>query len=146
MFSCVLHFVLHHDFAKNKTYKKIHKNLKPNKWNQSLQHGKKKKNHFHLFKGCSIDYICQAQVFKPVVIVIIIKKNYTLTGHFIRTPFCLQNCLNSSWHRFNKVLETFLTDFGPYWHDSMTMNSLSCSSNQSEMIWALWYGALSCWK
>ena len=47
---------------------------------------------------------------------------YTLTGHFIRytllvpgwTPFCLQNCLNPSWHRFNKVLETFLREFGPY--------------------------------
>ncbi len=109
---------------------------------------------------------------------------YTLTGHFIRytllvpgwTPFCLQNCLNYSWHRFNKVLETFLRDFGPYWHDSITqllyicwlhihdanlrsttsqrcsiglrsgdcgghlskVNSLSCSRNQSEMIWALW--------
>ncbi len=25
-------------------------------------------------------------------------------------------------------------------------NSLSCSRNQSEMIWALWHGALSCWK
>ncbi len=44
--------------------------------------------------------------------------------HFIRytllvpgwTPFCL----NSLWHRFNKVLETFLRDFGPYWHDSIT--------------------------
>ncbi len=51
----------------------------------------------------------------------------TLTGHFIRftllvpgwTPFCLQNCLHSSWHRFNKVLETFLRDFGPYWHNSV---------------------------
>ncbi len=100
------------------------------------------------------------------------------------TPFCLQNCLNSLWHRFNKVLETFLRDFGPYWHDSITqllqicrlhihddnlsfhhipkvlywieiwwcgghlskVNSLSCSRNQSEMIWALWHGALSCWK
>jgi len=47
---------------------------------------------------------------------------YTLTGHFIRypmlvtgwTPFCLRNCLNSSWHRFNKVLEAFLREFGPY--------------------------------
>ncbi len=47
---------------------------------------------------------------------------HTLTCHFIRytllvmgwTPFCLQNCLNSSWHKFNKVLETFLGDFGPY--------------------------------
>ncbi len=53
---------------------------------------------------------------------------YSLTGHFIRytslepgwTHFCLQNCLNSSWHRFNKVLETFLRDFGPYLHDSIT--------------------------
>ncbi len=53
---------------------------------------------------------------------------HTLTGNFIRytllvpgwTPLCLQNCLNSSWHRFNKVLETFFRDFGPYWHDSIT--------------------------
>ncbi len=53
---------------------------------------------------------------------------HTLIGHFIRytllvpgwTHFCLQNCLNSSWHRFNKVLETFLRDFGSYWHDSIT--------------------------
>ncbi len=117
---------------------------------------------------------------------------HTLTGHFIRytllvlgwTPFCLQNCLNSSWHRFNKVLETFLRDVGAYRHDIITqllqicrlhihdvnlpfhhipkvlywlrsgdcgghlskVNSLSCSRNQSEMIWALWHGALSCWK
>ncbi len=109
---------------------------------------------------------------------------HTHTFHFIRytllvrvwTPFCLQNCLNSSWHRFNKVLETFLRDFGPYCHDRITqllqicrlhihdvnlsfhhipnvlywlrsgdcgghlskVNSLSCSRNQSEMIWALW--------
>lgn len=27
---------------------------------------------------------------------------------------CLQNCLNSSWHSFNEVLETFLWDVGPY--------------------------------
>ncbi len=26
------------------------------------------------------------------------------------------------------------------------VNSLSCSRNPSEMIWALWHGALSCWK
>ncbi len=32
----------------------------------------------------------------------------------------LSSELNSSWHRFNKVLETFLRDFGPYWHDSIT--------------------------
>ncbi len=55
-------------------------------------------------------------------------EGYTLTGRFIRytllvqdwTSFCLQNCLNYSWHRFDKVLETFLRDFGPYWHDSIT--------------------------
>ncbi len=53
---------------------------------------------------------------------------HTLTGNFIRytllvpgwTPLCLQNCLNSSWHRSNKVLETFFRDFGLYWHDSIT--------------------------
>ncbi len=56
------------------------------------------------------------------------KNIYTLTGHFIRytllvpgwTSFCLPNCLNSLWNRLNKVLETFLRDFGPYWHDSIT--------------------------
>ncbi len=26
------------------------------------------------------------------------------------------------------------------------VNSLSCSRNQSEMIWSLWHDALSCWK
>ena len=36
------------------------------------------------------------------------------------TPFCLQNCINSSWHTFNRVLETFLRDFSPYWHDCIT--------------------------
>ena len=36
------------------------------------------------------------------------------------TPFCLQNCLNPLWHRFNKVLETFLREFGPYWRVSIT--------------------------
>ncbi len=49
-------------------------------------------------------------------------EQHTLTCHFIRytllvpgwTPFCLQNCLNSSWHIFNKLLEIFLRDFGPY--------------------------------
>ncbi len=54
---------------------------------------------------------------------------HTLTGHFIRytllvpgwTPFCLHNYLNSSWHRFKKVLEKFLRDFYmmPYLHDGI---------------------------
>ncbi len=92
------------------------------------------------------------------------------------------NYLNSSWHRFNKVLEKFIRYFGPYWHDTLRSccrfvgcksmmlisrsttsqrcsiglrsgdcggylskeNSLTCSRNQSEMIWALWHGALYC--
>ncbi len=44
------------------------------------------------------------------------------------TSFCLQNCFKSSWHRFNKVLETFLRDFGPYWHDSITQLLQICSA------------------
>lgn len=35
------------------------------------------------------------------------------------TPFSLQSHLNSSWHRFNKLLETFLRHFGPYCHVSI---------------------------
>lgn len=30
-----------------------------------------------------------------------------------------QNCFTSLWHWFNKVLETFLRDFGQYWHDTI---------------------------
>ncbi len=117
---------------------------------------------------------------------------HTHTGHFIRytllvpgwTSFCLQNCLNSSWHRFNKVLKhsseilvhidmiashssiRFIGCTSMMWISRSTtsqscsiglrsgdcgghlskVNSLSCSRNQSEMIWALWHGALSCWK
>ncbi len=117
---------------------------------------------------------------------------HTLTGHIFRytllvpgwTHFCLQNFFNSSFHWFNKVLETFLRDLvhidmiashsccrfvgctSMMWISRSTtsqrcsiglrsgdcgghlskVNSLSCSRNQSEMIWALWHGALSCWK
>ncbi len=31
------------------------------------------------------------------------------------------------WHRFNKVLETFLRYFGSYWHDSITQLLQICS-------------------
>lgn len=49
----------------------------------------------------------------------------TLSRYFIRyilsvlgwTLFCRQSCLNSSWHIFNKVLETFLRDRS--WHDGL---------------------------
>lgn len=41
--------------------------------------------------------------------------------HFIRytflLPCCLQNGLNSSWYKFNKML-TFLSDFTQYCHDA----------------------------
>lgn len=48
----------------------------------------------------------------------------TLTWHFIKiytlempgwTPLCLHNYFSSSYHTLN----TFLIDFGPYWHDSI---------------------------
>ncbi len=80
---------------------------------------------------------------------------HTLTGHFIRytllvpgwTPFCLQNCLNSSWHRFNKMLEKMRISrsttsqrcsiglrSGDCGGHLSKVNSLSCSRNQSEMV------------
>ncbi len=73
---------------------------------------------------------------EQVKYIYIFQKNYTY-DHFIRytllvpgwTPFCLQNCLNSSWRRFNKVLETCLRDFGPYWHDSITQLLQICRLN-----------------
>ncbi len=51
------------------------------------------------------------------------KKN-TLTGYFIRytllVPGWTGPLFPSELPWFNKVLETFLRDFGPYWHDSIT--------------------------
>lgn len=48
-----------------------------------------------------------------------------VTGHFTSytlmdpLPIWLQNCLTSSWHRLNKVLETSLKRFWHrHWHDS----------------------------
>ncbi len=72
----------------------------------------------HLFKWENLhNWWLTKYFFDPLYIYI-----HTLTGHIIMytllvpgwTPFCLQNYLNSSWHRFNKVLETFLRDVGPY--------------------------------
>lgn len=42
---------------------------------------------------------------------------YTLSGHSIKynlqlkgwTPFCLQLCLNSSWHTFNTLIIVMIT-------------------------------------
>ncbi len=88
---------------------------------------------------------------------------HTLTGHFIRytllvqgwTPFCLQNCLNSLWLGFNECwkhsseilvcIDMIASRCCCGGHLSK-VNSLSYSRNQSEMIFALWHGALSCWK
>lgn len=36
------------------------------------------------------------------------------------THFCLMNCLHSSQHRFHNMLETFIRDFGPHHHNSIT--------------------------
>ncbi len=104
----------------------------------------------------------------------------TLTGHFIRytllvpgwTPFCLQNCINSSarcWKHSSEILVHIDMILSRSWcrfigctsmmriSRSTTsqrcsiglrsgdcgghlrkVNSLSCSRNQSEMIWAFW--------
>ncbi len=98
--------------------------------------------------------------------------SHTLTGHFIRytllvlgwTPFCLQNYLNSSWHRFEKVLIasrvccrfvgcTSMMQIsrsttsqrcsiglrsGDCGSHLSKVNSLSCSRNQSEMNGSSW--------
>ncbi len=86
----------------------------------------------HLFKWENLhNWWLTKYFFAPLYIYIYIyihTHTHTLTGHFIRytllvpgwTPFCLHNRLNSVWHRFNKMLDTFLRDFGPYWHDSIT--------------------------
>ncbi len=87
---------------------------------------------------------------------------HTLTGHFIRytllvpgwPPFCLQNCLNSSWQKFNKVLETFLRDFGPYWYDSIKSNQIKsnhfyCHITTAQVPWwvkFLWACSRQCRK
>ncbi len=81
----------------------------------------------HLFKWENLhNWWLTKYFFAPLYIYI--KKTHihsldTLLGTLASTgldPFCLQNCLNSSWHRFNKVLETFLRDFGLYWYDNIT--------------------------
>ncbi len=77
---------------------------------------------------CMCVCVCVRMPACVVCMYVCIQCLYTLIGHFIRytllvpgwTPFCLQNCLNSSWHRFNKVLETFLWDLCPYWHNNIT--------------------------
>jgi len=40
--------------------------------------------------------------------------------------FAFSAAFNSSWHRFNKVLETFLWDFCPYSDESVTQLLQSC--------------------
>lgn len=74
--------------------------------------------------------------------------------------FDLQDCCNSLWHRFNKVMETFLRDFAQYWNVCFTTfywtemcwdhlspaNSLPCSGNQLQLAVALRHRGLSCCK
>lgn len=53
---------------------------------------------------------------------------FTLTARSFRynlpipgwTSFFLQICIKSPWHRLKKVLEIFLRDVVPKWHDSIT--------------------------
>lgn len=66
--------------------------------------------------------------------------------------FCLQNCLNDSWHKFNQVLERVLRDFNVWWSCQTTSQRWiefgdyggrlitvnTCSGNQFAMIWTLW--------
>ena len=52
---------------------------------------------------------------------------HALTEHFIRNTIlilgraslCSQNSLNSLWHGFHKMMQTFLWDSVPCWHDCM---------------------------
>lgn len=41
-------------------------------------------------------------------------------------PLCLQNCFISLWHRFKKVLGTFLRNFGSHEHDNITQMLYIC--------------------
>ncbi len=78
----------------------------------------------HAFIAMAIKiYIAINNIIKNKCINVNVHSLATLLGTLASTgldPFCLQNCINSSWHRFNEVLETLLRDFGPYWHDSIT--------------------------
>ncbi len=101
---------------------------------------------------------------------------HTHTHTFIRytllvlgwTPFCLHNCqlrgIDSTkcWKHSSEILDwknmmwisrsttsqrcSIGLRSGDCGGHLSKVNSLSCSRNQSEMIWALWHGALSCWK
>ena len=44
--------------------------------------------------------------------VVVLRRNIPATLLGGMTPICLQNYFNSVWHRLDKVLETFLRDFG----------------------------------
>lgn len=55
---------------------------------------------------------------------------------FYESPDCLQNCLHSSCHKFNEVLDTFLRDFGSYMTSIVKFKKTVCDD----------HGALSCWK
>lgn len=59
------------------------------------------------------------------------------------TPFCFQNCLNSSWYKFNNELKAF----GPYSHDYGTQSTSTTSLLYWIEIYLLWrtfeYSALA---
>lgn len=94
----------------------------------------------------------------------------------VQTPPFALNCLNSKWHRSNKMLETILVRFWPILTSSHSWcrfvgspismhpkgallnwglvtvrqfeytNSFSHSQNQIWVVWGLWHGTLSLWK
>lgn len=79
----------------------------------------------------------------------------------------IQNCLTSSWRRFNEMPDTFFSDFGPY-SITQLLQFTGCTStmrishpnqipkvldwrsgdcgNQFGMIWASCHGVVSCWN
>lgn len=86
------------------------------------------------------------------------RTGFTFDVHFVRYTalvpcwyFYYQSCLNSLWHIFNKLRKTFLRDFGPWWHDSVTQLLHICHIHDENLpfyhipvgfyrieIWWLW--------
>jgi len=74
-------------------------------------------------------FLCNIYCTLCFVLLHIMRKLLTFTSCFVRytslvpcwTTLCLQNCLNFSWYKFKNVLQTFLRDFGSYWHNSVTL-------------------------
>lgn len=72
---------------------------------------------------CTFHKIMQLRVHEGIYLCAPLKLQHKLNGHFIRytlrvpgwIPFCFQNCLNSSWHRFNNM-RSFHDETLPFQH------------------------------